>query len=35
MTDYVGSTDFITEGDTNGAGNGAEWPTWAQGWTRQ
>ncbi len=35
MTDYVGSTDFITEGNNNGAGNGADMPDWAQGWTRQ
>jgi len=33
LTNYVGSSSFITEGDNDGAGNGAELPTWAAGWT--
>ncbi|WP_419212813.1 hypothetical protein ACNR9Q_01490 [Maribacter sp. X9] len=34
QTDYTGSNlSFITVGETTGAGNGAEEPTWAAGWT--
>ena len=35
FTDYTGANqNFITEGVTSGAGNGAAAPTWAAGWTR-
>ncbi|WP_422349240.1 hypothetical protein [Flagellimonas sp.] len=34
QTDYIGANqDFIVEGDNTGAGNGADQPTWADGWT--
>lgn len=34
QTDYAGANqDFITVGDNTGAGNGANQPTWADGWT--
>ena len=34
QTDYAGANqDFITVGDNTGAGNGADQPTWADGWT--
>ena len=34
FTNYVGTTQtFIVEGDNTGAGNGADIPQWAQGWT--
>ena len=34
-TDYTGATtDFIVEGSTLGAGNGAAAPDWTAGWTR-
>ena len=33
-TDYAGAnTDFYTVGTNTGAGNGADLPTWASGWT--
>ncbi|CAM1343043.1 conserved hypothetical protein [Tenacibaculum amylolyticum] len=36
MTDYTGAagSTFITQGTTTGAGNGADAPAWASGWTR-
>lgn len=35
ITDYEGTnTDFYTTGTNTGAGNGAEIPSWANGWTR-
>ena len=34
ITDYTGANqDFVTEGPTAGAGNGAGTPSWAAGWT--
>ncbi|MBW2960478.1 hypothetical protein [Mesonia aestuariivivens] len=33
VTDYAGDTSFITEGTSTGAGNGADMPSWAAGWT--
>ncbi len=34
QTDYAGANqDFIIVGDNTGAGNGADQPTWADGWT--
>ncbi len=34
-TNYTGAKqDFFTEGATTGAGNGAEVPAWASGWTK-
>ena len=34
QTDYTGAnTDFITVGNNTGAGNGADAPDWANGWT--
>lgn len=34
VTDYTGTnTDFVQEGTTTGAGNGADAPEWAAGWT--
>ncbi len=32
-TDYTGTEAFYTEGTTTGAGNGADAPDWAAGWT--
>ena len=35
QTNYLGvNTDFFTEANTTGAGNGADVPSWANGWTR-
>ncbi|GAB1856778.1 hypothetical protein MHTCC0001_16140 [Flavobacteriaceae bacterium MHTCC 0001] len=35
-TDYAGAnTDFYTTGTNTGAGNGADLPTWATGWTAE
>lgn len=35
ITDYAGpNTEFYTIGTNSGAGNGAEVPSWATGWTR-
>ena len=35
ITDYKGANQsFVTEGTTIGAGNGADVPDWATGWTR-
>ncbi|MDE0537061.1 hypothetical protein OU788_12710, partial [Tenacibaculum sp. L6] len=35
LTDYTGANqDFIGQGVTSGAGNGAAAPDWAAGWTR-
>ena len=35
ITDYTGANQsFVTEGTTTGAGNGADVPDWATGWTR-
>ena len=35
ITDYTGvNQSFVTEGTTTGAGNGADVPDWATGWTR-
>ena len=35
ITDYTGvNQSFVTEGTTTGAGNGADVPDWAAGWTR-
>ncbi len=35
QTNYLGvNTDFFILGNTTGAGNGADVPTWANGWTR-
>ncbi|UOB16344.1 hypothetical protein [Abyssalbus ytuae] len=34
VTDYTGANlDFVQEGTATGAGNGADAPTWAAGWT--
>ncbi len=35
QTNYLGvNTDFFTMGNTTGAGNGADAPSWTNGWTR-
>lgn len=34
VTNYQGQNQFYTLGETTGAGNGSDLPTWAQGWTK-
>ncbi|MCT4664502.1 MAG: hypothetical protein N4A45_04620 [Flavobacteriales bacterium] len=31
---YTGTATYFTEGNNSGAGNGADLPSWAQGWTK-